>query len=125
MKRDPFARLYALDRAEHVIALCLLACPLVALLIAYEYYPALSPPHYVEGTVLTAGPINTGSTPCGIRENATVQTSDGAVVYAKVDCVPGYTARLPGGPLRKGDSVTVREQKDLIGLPSITVVSRH
>lgn len=124
VESEPYEELPILDRVARKVLLVLGCLAVFVLLLAYEYYPMLSPPRYDPATVLSAGPLNAGKIQ-GIRERATVQLSDGAIEVADVNGLPGYSGTLPGGPLRPGEPVTVLVEKHLVGPPNFTVVSRH
>jgi hypothetical protein len=92
--------------------LAVLVLIVVVLLFRWSGTPATQ----LEGVVESGGALNLGKVAGGTREVATVRLDSGRVVAAYV---------VAGGPLSRGDHVSVLEETRIFGGPAYQVVAKQ
>jgi hypothetical protein len=129
MTNDPFKEPWTARRLAGVVFVVVGALAVLALGVAIEYYPAISPPQKVAGTVQSVGTFNLSKVNSGTHETASIRLADCNVVLAYVNfggTLPaGEGATLSSGPLSPGDAVTLLEQRRLLRPPSYEVIARN
>lgn len=123
MERSPSRRLAG------IVAVVVVGIAVLALGLAIEYYPAISPVRKVVGIVQSSGTFSLGKINSGTHETASIRLADGNVVLAYVNfggTLPaGEGATLFSGPLSAGDAVTLLEQPRLLLPPSYEVIAKN
>jgi len=126
---DPFKEPWNARHLVGIIAIAVVTVAALALGLAIEYYPAISPARRVVGVVQSSGAISLGKINGGTRETASIRLADGNVVLAYVNfggpLPAGEGSTLSSGPLSTGDSVTLLEQPRLLLPPSYEVIAKN
>jgi len=104
----------ALRNARTVLAIVVI-CALLVLVLTMKYYPGLVPSRTVVGVVQSSGIVPAAGENQDGLEVATIQLADGDMVLADV---------IFGGPLSRGDVVTLTEQPRLLNSPNYEVMAK-